>query len=258
MKKFVITLALGTLMFTSNSSLLAYASNPVNFDSNNDSTGTLDNDIMDNIQIVEDNESERVVEYTEEIGTTVAIYDKENNVLTIESPIDGLMVIDLNKNSEELLDQKSTDLSASLVTNPGVSILSSTGTVKQNTYSNYEYTITFNKNKSEAWQLRRPKNGSRFNYYYKNITRNSSNAKNLDAFQKQVELINGLELKVIGQITTATALAGISYLLAVPTAGAGTITTGLAALGITGSAANNLLKLKTAQNNAEIYYHRSK
>ena len=258
MKKFVVALATGTLLFTSNSALLAHASSLDSFDFNNgnSTTITVDNDSFGSVEIVEDNAHERVAEYTEEQGTTVATYDKGNNILIIDSPSDGLTIIDLNEKSEQLLGQKSSDSSMSLISNSGFSTLSSTGSVKQNTYSNYEYTITFGK--SEVWQLRRPKNGSMVNYYYKNVTRNSSNATNLNSFKKKVDLINDLEWKIIGQAVAGGGLGFIAFVLSVPTAGSASVTAGLASMGAFGTAMNNSLKLHAANRNAEIYYHRSK
>lgn len=234
MKKLMLILSVFILMVVNHSSIIVHA------------VGAEKNEVTDFVQIITDNQDERIATYSENGVTTTAIYDKKNSILTIEEPNSEVIIVDLDEVTEEFLDNQNT--------NPVITPFAST--VKENTFMNYEYTITFGS--TEKWQLRRPKNGSTINYYYKNVTRNNSNKANLDNFKKTVDNINSLEWKIWGGAITSLGLGWISFILSVPTAGTGSVTTGLAALGAYGNTLNNLVKLHNHAKNAEIYYHRVK
>ncbi|MDQ0227292.1 geobacillin-26 family protein [Metabacillus niabensis] len=175
-----------------------------------------------------------------------ATFDKETNILTIEEEGKEKVVLDLGDISKDYVADET------ISTSPKVRAAAST--TKQNTFINFEYTITHGS--KEKWQLRRPKENSLVNYYYKNVTRTSSNASNLKSFQSNVESINYYEFVAIRSSLTATELSWLAFILSVPTAGAGTLTAGLAALGAYGSTLNALIKLHTHANYARTYYHR--
>ncbi|WP_243292168.1 geobacillin-26 family protein [Bacillus sp. FJAT-47783] len=80
-------------------------------------------------------------------------------------------------------------------------------------------------------------------YYYKNVTRTSSNGSSLLKYQKYVENINYYEWKAIGGTLTTIGMSWLAFILSVPTAGAGTLTAGLAALGAYGATLDSLLKI---------------
>lgn len=109
---------------------------------------------------------------------------------------------------------------------------------------------------SDKWILRRPKSGGNaFQINSKSVYKKKSNASALMNFKKAVDNINELELKYIGystgySITTVTAIVAGCV-----TAGAASAPA-LAALGLTGSALNCLIKLETQQKNALYYYFR--
>ena len=238
MKKTIIILITMVLGFINSSPIIAYATTSEDIKENQL--------VTEKVRVVEDTQDRRVAVYTENEIETVAIYDKENNIITIESPNTETITIDLAEKTENLLEQQSET--------PNISPMART--VKENTFINYEYTITFGS--KEVWQLRRPKNDSLINYYYKNVTRNSSNKSNLDNFKRKVDEINDLEFKIIGQSLTTLGASWLSFILSVPTAGGATLTAGLTALGAYGAALNNLVKLHGAARDAEIYYHRAK
>lgn len=210
-------------------------------------------------KVIEDNENERIAETTMDGVSTTATFDKELNVLTIEEEGKEPIVLSLGELSDQYLEEEALSTKSKVVSegglvpskdNPEVSIYAAT--TKQNTFINYEYTITHSS--PEKWQLRRPKGESLTNYYYKNVTRTSQNSKTLSYFRSQVESINSLEWRFIGSSLTATGLSWLSFILSVPTAGAGTLAAGLAALGAYGSALDAMVKIHGHVNKARAYY----
>lgn len=137
---------------------------------------------------------------------------------------------------------------------PNSIIAARAATVKENTFSNFEYTITFGS--KEKWQIRRPKGDSLVNYYYKNVTRTSSNKSNLNNFKNQVDIINDAELKMFGSFGSSVGFTLLGIILSVPSAGSGTLTSALAAAGAYGAGLSQGLRISRAAKNATIYYHR--
>lgn len=82
------------------------------------------------------------------------------------------------------------------------------------------------------------------------------NSSNLSDFQKNVDTIDYLEWKLFGSTLSAIGLSYLSFILSIPTAGAGTLTAGLAALGAYEIALESLVKLAQHANSARIYYFR--
>lgn len=213
--------------------------------------------------ILKDNATERVAETVEGGVTTTATFDKKANILTIEEEGKEPIVIKLGELSQQYLEEK-VILAAPNGLTPEIGLTPENGlspspeigllaaTTKQNTFINYEYTITHSS--PEKWQLRRPKDDSILNYYYKNVTRTSGNKTTLSNFQDRVEKINALEWKFIGGSLTTAGLSWLSFILSVPTAGAGTLTAGLAALGAYGATADAMIKIHGHANKARTYY----
>ena len=181
---------------------------------------------------------------------TKATFDKDKNILTIEENGTIVTILDLGQLSEQYLEEEAISIAPKASSNFGIMAV----TTKQDTFINYEYTIT--SGSLEKWQLRRPKGDSLVNYYYKNTTRTSSNASNLDNFQTAVENINYYEWIAIGSSLTSLGMSWLTFILSVPTAGAATLTTGLAALGAYGTALNALLKIHENANRALSLYGR--
>lgn len=219
-------------------------------------------------QVITDNAVERVVLTTENGIVTKATFNKELNTLIIEEEGKDEVALNIGELSEAyiqtgaietkskgLFEQPvSRGISISPPVVPGVEVMA-TSTTSQNTFINYEYTITHSS--PEKWQLRRPNGDSLVKYYYKDTTRTSSNASNLASFQSAVENINYLELRAIGGSLTTLGLAWLAFILSVPTAGSGTLTAGLAALGAYGATLDTLVKLHRQANLASTYYHRA-
>lgn len=75
----------------------------------------------------------------------------------------------------------------------------SRATIKENTFSNYEYTITTGS--PNKWQIRRWK--SLTSTYYYNVTETSKNKTYLNNFKKHVDDINTKEFAILGSITAS-------------------------------------------------------
>ena len=209
--------------------------------------------IAEDTNVVIDNSKERVAQVTENGVTTKATLNKESNTLTIKEEGKEPLVLNLGEITKEHITDGDikipTDFSKDFST---MGIF--TPKTKQDTFINYEYTITHSS--PEKWQLRRPKGDSLFNYYYKNTTRTSSNKTNLDLYQNHVEKINALELAAIGSAITTVGLSWLAFILSVPTAGAGTLTAGLGALGAYGATLTSLIALHSYVNKARTVYFR--
>lgn len=218
-------------------------------------------------QVLTDNAEERVVLTTQDGIVTKATFNKELNTLIIEEEGEDEVALNIGELSEEYIETDAIDAVGSglfeqtvtrgISLSPpvsGVDLMATTPTTKQNTFINYEYTITHSS--PEKWQLRRPNGESLVKYYYKNTTRTSSNASNLASFQTAVENIDYYEKRAIGTALTSLGLSWLAFILSVPTAGSGTLTAGLAALGAYGAALDALVKLHRNANLASTYYHR--
>ncbi|MGM0830599.1 MAG: geobacillin-26 family protein [Bacillota bacterium] len=201
-------------------------------------------------QVLQDNKNKRIAINVTDGVVTKATFDKKSNTLKIEEKGKETVSIDLEEVSNKYVEENVISEDTTKSSDFGIMA----ATTKQNTWINYEYTITHSS--PEKWQLRRPKGDSLVNYYYKNVTRTSSNASNLDKFQTAVENIDYYEWRAIGTSLSTVGLSWLAFILSVPTAGAGTLTAGLAALGAYGATADALLKLHKNANLASTYYHR--
>lgn len=170
------------------------------------------------VNIIKDDEYERIVETVENGVTSIGIFNKTTNTLTtqIKGNEDSKTVIDLNELEAEAEEQaKEASLEKDVVR-------AAANTLTENTYSNMEYTITYSS--PEKWQLRRPVPNSLTNTYYKNVTKTSSNSTTLSNYKKQVDALNDYEFKFIG------------------------------AAGVTGTAYNYGIAVERSAKNAKYYY----
>src|SRR5699024_11076541 len=183
-------------------------------------------------------------------------------ILTIEEEGKEIIKTNLGELSEEYLEEGLISDEPKMLSEDGVETYSNTfseyginraaATTKQNTFINYEYTITHSF--PEKWQLRRPQDGSLAKYYYKNVTRTTKNKSDLINFQSRVESINALEWTFIGSSLTTVGLSWLTFILSVPTAGAGSLASGLAALGAYGATNTAMIKIHGHVNKARTYY----
>lgn len=203
--------------------------------------------------VVVENSKKRIAITKENGVVTKAVFDKTTNILTIKENGKEPIIIDLNKTSEEYIANETIKTDVSNTQSNLISAYSLwTPTTKQDTFINYEYTITHSS--PEKWQLRRPNGDSLYRYYYKNVTRTSSNGSDLLKFQGYVENIDYYEWKAIGGSLTTLGMSWLSFILSVPTAGAGTLTTGLAALGAYGATLDALVQVHKNANLARGVY----
>ncbi|WJY26111.1 geobacillin-26 family protein [Sporosarcina trichiuri] len=201
--------------------------------------------------VLKDTGIERVVQTVTDGVVTKAVYNKKLNLLTIEETGHKPVTYNMTELTRQAVADELITVSPE---EPQLGMLAAT--TKQKTFMNYEYIITHGS--TEKWELRRPKEDSLFKYYYKKVNRTASNKGNLASFQTAVENINYYEFKAIGSSLTSLGLSWLSFILSVPTAGAGTLTAGLAALGAYGTALDSLVKLHRHANLANTYYHRVK
>lgn len=126
-------------------------------------------------------------------------------------------------------------------------------TTGENTFSNYEYTITHSS--PEKWNITMPKGDSVIQKNAKTVTYKSSTKSNLNQFKQSVDKINSLELLILGGASSTVLLAGLALVLvlSMPTAGSGT----LAAAGVYGNVARQIIQLSNEMKNAKIYYMRA-
>ncbi len=128
-------------------------------------------------------------------------------------------------------------------------------TTGENTFSSYEYTITHSS--PEKWNITMPKGDSVIQKNAKTVTYKSSTKSNLNQFKQSVDKINNLELLILGGTSITLLLSGIALVLSLPTAGSSTLTTALAAVGVYGNVARQIIQLSTEMKNAKIYYMRA-
>lgn len=193
-----------------------------------------------NLIILEDNLQQKVTSVTDGGITTKSTYDKVNEKLIVEVENEKPIVIDMNEATKIAKEQYSQD--------SNTTTYARANTVKENTYSNYEYTITFGK--KESWQVRIPKGNS------KTRTRTNSNKSTLNNFKTQVDIINDAELRMLGLLGSTAFFGVLAVILAMPTAGSGTLTSAMSAAGAYGGALSQGVTMQRAQKNAIIYYNR--
>lgn len=194
-------------------------------------------------KIIQDNKNVRVIESTENGKTSIAILNKNKNVLTLQIKGDDStkVEIDMNEIAETV---NSFDNSEDLATYAA-------STLEENTFTNYEYTITFSS--PEKWQLRRPNPDNMLKYYYKDRTKTTTNSTKLTNFKKEVDNLNYYEWMFIGASSASMIVTVAAVIAAAITSGAG-LAVALAALPISGAAYNYALKMGTAANNAHYWY----
>lgn len=202
------------------------------------------NSEANNAKITLDNEEERVATSLDLENKYVSTFDKELNLLTIQTydkvtnELFNTQTIDLNQDG---LGKNKLEEEASLP-----STYAKSNSAYQNTFSNYEYSVTYgNPNK---WELRIPSERM-------NKSENSSNKSNINNFRNKVESINSLEKKLAGALIGG-GLLSVLTIIAATTPGA--LPSALAAAGVFGTAAFIAIDLKSAQNDAEYYYNRVK
>lgn len=196
-------------------------------------------------KIIKSNPLENVIQVTEDDITSIISFDKINQIMTIESQSYSTKVIDFN----------STDKSNNFSDENFLMKSASVSKTSENTFSNYEYTITHSK--PEKWNIRMPKGDSLLSKNSKSVTYKSSTKENLNSFKSQVDKINSLELNIIGGASVSVLMSGLAVVLSIPTAGGATATAAFAAAGIYGNTVKQLLSLMNAMKNAKIYYMRA-
>lgn len=196
--------------------------------------------------VLVDNKNKRVVQTIENGVVSIGVFDKKKNILTTEIKGDksSKVVIDLNE-----IEALAASLGLDDTEEGSFGTLASTLT--ENTFSNMEYTITYSS--PQKWQLRRPQPGTLNSTYYKNVTRTSTNSKNLDNFKKEVDLLNDYEFKFIGAAVT-TGVAWLATLVIASLSGGAGVAVGLAAAGVTGAAYNYGIAVERHAKNALHYY----
>lgn len=173
-------------------------------------------------EIIEETDAKRVVRSLENEVETVATFDKLDNTVTVVVNGKEPITIQLEATSSE---------------QPVA--LARAATTGENTFSNYEYTITHSS--PEKWNITMPKGDSVIQKNAKTVTYKSSTKSNLNQFKQSVDKINNLELLILGGASITVLLSGIALVLSLPTAGSGTLTTALAAAGVYGNVARQII-----------------
>ena len=189
-------------------------------------------------EIIEETDAKRVVRSLENEVETVATFDKLDNTVTVV--VNGKEPVTIQ------LEAASSNQPVALAR---------AATTGENTFSNYEYTITHSS--PEKWNITMPKGDSVIQKNAKTVTYKSSTKLNLNQFKQSVDKINNLELLILGGASITVLLSGIALVLSLPTAGSGTLTTALAATGVYGNVARQIIQLSTEMKNAKIYYMRA-
>ncbi|MCC9622037.1 geobacillin-26 family protein [Thalassospira sp. MA62] len=189
-------------------------------------------------EIIEETDAKRVVRSLENEVETVATFDKLDNTVTVV--VNGKEPVTIQ------LEAASSNQPVELAR---------AATTGENTFSNYEYTITHSS--PEKWNITMPKGDSVIQKNAKTVTYKSSTKSNLNQFKQSVDKINNLELLILGGASITVLLSGIALVLSLPTAGSGTLTTALAAAGVYGNVARQIIQLSTEMKNAKIYYMRA-
>lgn len=189
-------------------------------------------------KIIEETDAKRVVRSLENEVETVATFDKLDNTVTVI--VNGKEPVTIQ------LEAASSNQPVALAR---------AATTGENTFSNYEYTITHSS--PEKWNITMPKGDSVIQKNAKTVTYKSSAKSNLNQFKQSVDKINNLELLILGGASITVLLSGIALVLSLPSAGSGTLTTALAAAGVYGNVARQIIQLSTEMKNAKIYYMRA-
>lgn len=189
-------------------------------------------------EIIEETDAKRVVSSLENEVETVATFDKLDNTVTVI--VNGKEPVTIQ------LEAASSNQPVALAR---------AATTGENTFSNYEYTITHSS--PEKWNITMPKGDSVIQKNAKTVTYKSSAKSNLNQFKQSVDKINNLELLILGGASITVLLSGIALVLSLPSAGSGTLTTALAAAGVYGNVARQIIQLSTEMKNAKIYYMRA-
>lgn len=117
-----------------------------------------------------------------------------------------------SKKNGALISHKSADIDDYVsYTLPSDSEMGMYAKQNQNTFSNYEYTITFSTN--NLYELRRPDGSMNGTYFFTTHMKEGYNKEYIDSFISAVEQINALEKKIIGHLGFAAVLAGVSIAL---------------------------------------------
>lgn len=200
--------------------------------------------------IVKDDANFRIAESREDNTTTRAIFDKKKNLLTIQtlskngSPI-KVFAVDLNQNqSVEQSEFKTLSLS------------SSSNSVTERTFMNYEYMVNFD---TDKWTLWKPVGKSLTKQSSKNVNETTKNSKYLEGFKDAVDDIDYMEKKIV-KYAGASVCSSIFAIVAeasvvgspVGIAAAGT------AIGLGAKAIDMMEDLSASCKDAEYYYGKAK
>lgn len=191
------------------------------------------------VRIIQDDDSKRVAEGIENGFKFIATLNKANN--TIE-----LVKEDINNGA--VLSSFTVDLNHQLSREKfDNTIEMRSGSINQNTFSNYEYTKWYGS--PNKWELRRPREGFGFNNtYYFRTKQTSSNEKYLTNFYNAVEDINQLEKDYLTFVSLETLTGTLG---AIFSGGLGTF---LAAAGLGAEATRIAFKIQSACRKAEDNY----
>ena len=219
-----------------------------------------DNSSDYNLTVIKDNAKVRIVETSDEQYIYRVTVDKSVNTAQME--ITDKFTDKTKKSKTAKLGQfKNKPLMSS--NNLNMELRSTS--LKQNTFTNYEYTKTYGN--PNQWQLRRPKSNIT-SYYYFDTAETSSNKEYLEDFQDAVQRVNDLEVPMV----TSIGVAGLMDILSVATVAAAIVSGGTltgaawtaitASLSLSGIATATLISYNTACTDAydayfEVYKRKS-
>lgn len=189
------------------------------------------------ITILKNTPSICVVQEVTESGITIAINNKETNILTIEY---------YDSTKSNLLSINTLDLEAittDIIENNNSQNVNTRSThVYQHTFSNREYDI-YMYDTYTSWKIRSDSN-------YKTVTEKSSNSSYLESFRSAVEDVNSAEFTLIGAVGATVAATAITAFLS------GGLAAGIAAAGGSAGATAAFASLNSAINSADYYFAR--
>ncbi len=162
-----------------------------------------------NYQITKDTDDCKVVTSKTTDSTYVFTHNKKTNEITFSV---------YSNTNNELISSQTVDIDdyALYETESENSILAAT--TYQNTFSNWEYTITHGT--TNLYQLRRPDGSLNGTYNFTTRMLAGYNKDYIDNFIDAVEAINTLEGQMVGALGLAVILAGVSIVLTGGAAGA--------------------------------------
>lgn len=202
-----------------------------------------------NATITLDTNNQRIAECIEGKYKYISVYDKKSKIAKISK---------ISLDSGKMIDVNSYDLNkkTSLEDNKSIENYSQRArSIKQNTFSNYEYTKWYgNPNK---WELRKPKEGFGLNKTCPFQTYETSKNKDyINKFYDAVEDINRLEKDYISAVGTEVLTATLG---AIYTGGLSALLTSIGATSAAIAIANHLAaKCRIAEDNYwETYYKSS-